>query len=662
MNTLAEILPGLPSVFDGDVEAFRQAIDMWPVGLLVVDAHANVVVANQSIHNTCLSHPCEGRRLSALVHRGDRELLSDALTKAITTDGGVSVALRFLRPGGASTAMDTLVTARRTTLGSPVHFTIVLSDIRDAALPHAGTPGAPPDDSLDKAQARWQELEQSEKKYRQIFTHESDASVLFDDATLKVIDANPAALQMYGYEFDEITSRTVIDLSGQPELTRETLDRSRSGTKILLPERWVKNRDGETFPAEIVVSSFVLNGRRVWVSIDRDVTERMLASDALRASESRFRDFASVAADWFWEMDEDFRFTYQSARFSEITGISIDDVIGKTRREAFGPYIDDHEHWAAQYEDMLARRPYRLVWSVVGAARELRHLETIGHPKFDAENRFRGYRGVGRDITEARRSQQRLEALVTALEGKNAELEQFVYTVSHDLKSPLLTIKSFLGLLETDIEANNRERIDADLNHIRRATERMQVLLRDLLELSRIGWVASEFEWVSLHDVSVEVTEQLRARIDMNDVEIKIADNLPKVFADRLRLSQVIQNLVENGIKFAGRSREALVEIGCKKCETHDVLYVRDNGPGVAPRFHDRVFRLFERLESDDDGTGVGLALVRRIVEDHGGNIWIDSSGTGDGACFCFTLAGRTALATEDEGESVALQNRPSSA
>ncbi len=225
------------------------------------------------------------------------------------------------------------------------------------------------------------------------------------------------------------------------------------------------------------------------------------------------------------------------------------------------------------------------------------------------------------------------------LRAKNEEMERFTHTVSHDLKAPLITIQGFLGMLERDTAAGDRERMESDIQRIRKAAEGMNRLIDELLELSRIGQVVNRAEAVSLRAVAAGVTDLLAAEIEGRGVDVTISADLPVVTGDRARLAQVFQNLVENAIKYMGQESDPRVEISFRRQGQETVYSVRDNGLGIDPRYREKVFELFSRLEPGVPGTGVGLALVKRIVESHGGRIWVESEGEGRGSTFCFTLA-----------------------
>jgi signal transduction histidine kinase len=228
--------------------------------------------------------------------------------------------------------------------------------------------------------------------------------------------------------------------------------------------------------------------------------------------------------------------------------------------------------------------------------------------------------------------------LIAELESKNAELERFTYTVSHDLKSPLFTIRGFLGYLEKDAYSGNFERMKSDMQRITDATDRMMRLLNELLELSRIGRLRNESTYIPFDELAREALELVQGRIMDAGITVSIKPDLPTVYGDRQRLVEVLQNLVDNAAKFMGDQKEPRIEIGQDGEEDgNPIFHVSDNGIGISPEHYERVFGLFNKLDVKTDGTGIGLALVKRIVEVHGGRIWVESE-AGKGSTFLFTL------------------------
>ena len=251
-------------------------------------------------------------------------------------------------------------------------------------------------------------------------------------------------------------------------------------------------------------------------------------------------------------------------------------------------------------------------------------------------------------VAARRQAEEQRGALIAALEDKNAELERFTYTVSHDLKSPLITVKGFLGALEHDIAQGNTARMKADMARISAGADRMSGLLDELLELSRIGRVVGTPEEVPLGEVARDAVALVAGFAEERKVQVKVADGLPVVFGDRLRIQEVLQNLVENAIKFMGDEPVPLVEIGGLQRNGESVYFVRDNGMGIDPRYSHKVFDLFDKLDRNTEGTGIGLALVKRIVEVHGGRVWVESEGLGHGSTFYFTLPSKGGKPLDD--------------
>lgn len=230
------------------------------------------------------------------------------------------------------------------------------------------------------------------------------------------------------------------------------------------------------------------------------------------------------------------------------------------------------------------------------------------------------------------------EQLIVELEAKNAELERFTYTVSHDLKSPLVTIRGFLGYLQQDAAEGDLNRLEQDVEQIRKASEKMQQLLDELLQLSRIGRIINPSESVSLTQLAQDARDLVATQIKLRGIHVEIAPAMPVVYGDRVRLLEVFENLLNNAIRYMGDQPKPHIELGSQGEDGEAVCYVRDNGMGIDVKYHEKIFGLFERLDASGQGTGIGLALVKRIVEVHGGRIWVDSEGVGKGSTFYFTL------------------------
>ncbi|MFA7356653.1 MAG: GAF domain-containing sensor histidine kinase [Methanothrix sp.] len=240
-----------------------------------------------------------------------------------------------------------------------------------------------------------------------------------------------------------------------------------------------------------------------------------------------------------------------------------------------------------------------------------------------------------KDLVGAR---DELERKIDEVEAKNAEMERFVYTVSHDLKSPLVTVQGFVGFLREDISEGDVDRVETDLAMIEEAVVNMDHLLKDTLELSRIGRVTSPPEDVSFGDIVRETLDRFSAEIGSRGVEVVLAESWPKVRVDRLRIQEVLMNLIENGLKYMGDEANPKIEIGWLRRDGDEtIFFIRDNGIGIEADQQEKVFDLFYQLDPDTEGSGVGLAIVKRIIEVHNGRIWIESE-VGSGTTVFFTL------------------------
>ena len=256
----------------------------------------------------------------------------------------------------------------------------------------------------------------------------------------------------------------------------------------------------------------------------------------------------------------------------------------------------------------------------------------------DEEGKAGAAIGIFQDVTRRKQIEVEHERLIEELEKRNAELERFAYTVSHELRSPVITMKGYLGSIEADIKTMNYERAKKDLNRISSAADKLLTTLSDLLQLSRVGLVINPPERTDLGELTRDALETLSAHIHSNKVNVTISPNLPTVWGDRLRLREVFENLIDNAIKYSMENSPLEIEVGVKYQEGEQVIFIKDNGMGIDSKYHSRIFGLFEKLNPASEGTGVGLALVKRIIQTHGGRVWVESEGMGKGSMFCFTI------------------------
>ena len=356
-------------------------------------------------------------------------------------------------------------------------------------------------------------------------------------------------------------------------------------------------------------------------------------------AEEKYSKIVENAIDGIFQSTPDGRFIsvnpamasmygYESARemIDHIDDISTQIYVDAEARDTLQSRLASGEQILG-FEALEYRKDRSTLWTST-------NIQTIRDP----EGNILYYEGTVEDITLRKKVEAERESLIQELAAKNAELERFTYTVSHDLKSPLVTINGFLGYLEQDAATGNMERFKSDTQRIHDAVDKMQGMLNELLELSRIGRLVNEPETIPFGELAQSAMELVHGQTEAAGITIQLQPNLPAVYGDRRRLTEVLQNLLDNASKFIGDQATPRVEIGQRGREDGKaIFYVKDNGIGIEPDFHEHIFGLFNKLNSKADGTGIGLALVKRIVEIHGGRIWVESK-LGAGATFLFTL------------------------
>ncbi len=256
--------------------------------------------------------------------------------------------------------------------------------------------------------------------------------------------------------------------------------------------------------------------------------------------------------------------------------------------------------------------------------------------------------GIVHDITARKKLMEALRVKNQELKQKNEELESFVYTVSHDLKSPVLSLQGLVGMLIEDYSDKLDGEIREYLEDIKNSAQKMGLLIQDLLDLSRVGRSRNPRSQVPAKEIIEEAVDQLKFQLKEKGVDLYIEENLPICYCDKKMVVLALVNLLDNAIKFVGENPYPLIEVGCKIQGDNKVFYVKDNGIGIEAKYHDKIFEIFQTLDEikDPRSTGVGLAIVKRIVDVHMGRAWVESE-KGKGATFFLSLPDKKPLFNE---------------
>lgn len=483
-------------------------------------------------------------------------------------------------------------------------------------------------------------LRESERKFRAIFNQTYQfIGLMTPDGTL--IEANRSALDFAGLEESDVLNRPFHEApwfshsSALQDRLRQATSQAAAG-RFARFEAWHPTPDGSVRHLDCSIKPVKDESGNVYLLIPegRDITERKQAEAALEESEQRYRQIFDTIVDAVFVARPDGPIVDANPAACSMYGYQRQELIGLSPTRLIHP---DYHCRFRDFKKMIAD-----TGSYHGETVDLRKDgSTINTEVRGATVTVGGeplLLGVIRDVSDRKLAERQQKMLIDELEAKNAELERFTYTVSHDLRTPLVTINGFLGMLQRDAAEGNTQAMEEDVAFIAKAAEKMQQLLDELLQLSRIGRQVGPPEQIDLADLAREVVSFTAETMADSGVQVEVAADLPVVVGDRLRLWQVLQNLIDNAAKFMGDQPRPTVEIGCRRDGSETVCFVRDNGAGIDPRHHQKIFGLFDRLDTETDGTGVGLAVVKRIIEVHGGRIWVESDGPGHGSTFCFTI------------------------
>ncbi|NWF65006.1 MAG: PAS domain S-box protein [Chloroflexi bacterium] len=475
-------------------------------------------------------------------------------------------------------------------------------------------------------------LRESEERFRKVFQSNPVAICITTLEEGRLLDANPAYWKLTGYEPETSLGKTVteLDMGDTPELRREFVNDLREKHSILNPNyEFYDARSKKKLHAIALYELFELNNQNCILTILYDITEQKLAENAVKSAEARMRAIIASIPDMIFEVAKNGEFLDFMASANLVPIMEPHEFIGKNLKQLFPPAIAEQTIFAL--DRALTSGQVHAFEYGLPPGEEIQFFEARVAP-VTAQSAII----MVRDISQRKWVETEREKLIEELENKNAELERFTYTVSHDLKSPIITIRGFLGFLEQDALSGNISRLRGDIKRIADATEKMQTLLNELLELSRIGRLVNPAAQVPFNAIVEEAISIVQGRLQNANIQVNIQSAMPSVYVDRPRMVEALQNLIDNAAKFV--KTDPRIEVGQQGLDGEmPIFYVRDNGIGIDPIHHERIFGLFNKLDADSEGTGVGLALVKRIIEVHKGRIWVQSE-PGKGATFFFTL------------------------
>ncbi len=492
--------------------------------------------------------------------------------------------------------------------------------------------------------------EETLRRFRLAMDSSADMIVLIERATMRFVDVNETSCRLLGYSREELLQMGPQDVL--PE-SRDELERSYdefiadpSHTTGL--KSTYRRKDGSTFPFESTRHVLRSGEGYIIAAISRDIRERLASETALKESNERFDMAVRATHDVIWDRNLLTDEVWWNENYAEVYGRGQDAKLrGRPWREGLHP--EDRERVLAGIDSVIesGREDWSDEYRIRCGDGSYAQVFDRGHIIRDGSGRAVRMIGAMADLTarsaaEAKARNQALEQLVAErtaeLEGTTKELEAFSYSVSHDLRAPLRHIDGFAKLVLERAHGVD-ETTERYLGTISKAAGKMGRLIDDLLAFSRTGRAELRTQSVDLSALVREVREECMRDATGRAITWKISE-LPRVVGDPSLLRIALVNLFSNAVKFTAKREDALIEVGARPGERGEVIVcVKDNGAGYDPRYADKLFGVFQRLhrESEFDGTGIGLATVRRIVTRHGGRVWAEGK-IGSGASFYMTL------------------------
>jgi PAS domain S-box-containing protein len=373
-----------------------------------------------------------------------------------------------------------------------------------------------------------------------------------------------------------------------------------------------------------------------FIEMIENIDERKKTEEALKKSEERFENVTGNSGDWIWEVNVEGLYTYSSPVVKKVLGYEPEEIVGKKHfYDFFAPDLKEDLKKTA-FEAFANKKCFRSFTNPnVHKDGSIVYLETSGTPIIDETGNLCGYQGADRDISEREKTEQRKAQLLEQLEKANEELKSFGYIVSHDLKAPLRGVKVLADWIYEDYIDKIDEEGKQKMNLLVSRVDRMHNLIDGIMQYSKIGRLEEEKSHVNLGELMPDIIDMVSPP---ENIEIIIENELPIIECGRIRIAQVFQNLLSNAIKYMDKP-QGLIKICCEENRDFWKFSVKDNGPGIAEEYFEKIFQMYQTLEPQDnyESTGVGLTVVKKIVDLYGGKIWVESQ-EGQGSTFIFTI------------------------
>ena len=506
------------------------------------------------------------------------------------------------------------------------------------------------DRDITEHKRREQELEESERRYRTLTDDVLDTSevgTFILDSNFEVVWINQATEQYFGLDREAVLGRDkprliaeeIAPILEEPDRFTERVTATYDDNtyteefecRVLgndaCEERWLKHW------SQPIRSGLYAGGR---IEHYTDITEQVERERELERALDLLERAERIADVGGWEIDPETRDVFWTDHLFELLEVEADEE--PPLDDALNVYHEDDRSIVedAVEEALTSGDPFDVEVRFQTPSDRVRWLRIQGAPD-TADGDVTSLRGAAQDITGRKQREQQLEELIERLEDSNERLEQFAYAASHDLQEPLRMITSYLGLIESRYADRLDEEGEEFIGFAVDGAERMRDMIEGLLEYSRIETQGDPFEPVDLDTVLSDVRNDLQVKIDESDAEIT-AGNLPRVEADGNQIRQVFQNLLDNALEYSG-DEPPRISVSTERDGDEWVVSISDEGIGIDRDHTDGIFEVFQRLHTQDEhsGTGIGLAMCERIVERHGGRIWIESE-PDEGSTFSFTL------------------------